>query len=45
MSAANRHIRGYTGGIVEVPTLVCYRFGAAAREADGVVVERRQALD
>jgi hypothetical protein len=30
---------------VEVLTLVCYWSGAAAREADGVVIERRQAPD
>jgi hypothetical protein len=30
---------------VEVLTLVCYRFGAAAMEADGVAIERRQAPD
>jgi hypothetical protein len=30
---------------VEVLMLVCYWFGAAAREADGVAVERRQAPD
>jgi hypothetical protein len=30
---------------VEVLTLVCYRFHAAAPEADGVTVERRQASD
>jgi hypothetical protein len=36
---------GYTGRIVEVLSLVCYRFGAAAHEADGVTVERRQAPD
>jgi hypothetical protein len=30
---------------VEVLTLVCYRFAAAASEADGVTNERRQALD
>jgi hypothetical protein len=30
---------------VEVLTLVCYRFGAVASEADGVANERRQAPD
>jgi hypothetical protein len=30
---------------VEVLTLVFYRFGAAAREAVGVAIERRQAPD
>jgi hypothetical protein len=45
MSAADRHMGGYTGPIVEVLTLVCYRFSAVAREADGVTVERRQASD
>jgi hypothetical protein len=30
---------------VEVRTLVFYRFCAAAREADGVTVERRQVPD
>ena len=43
--AANRHVGGYTGQIVEVPTLVCYRFSAAALEVDGVTIERRQAPD
>jgi hypothetical protein len=30
---------------VEVLTLVCYWFSVAAREADGVATERRQAPD
>jgi hypothetical protein len=30
---------------VEVLTLVCYRFSAAAAQADGVASERRQAPD
>jgi len=38
-------VGGYTGQIVEVPTLVCYRFSAAALEVDGVTIERRQAPD
>ena len=31
--------------VMEVLTLVCYRFSAVARWADGVVHERRQAPD
>ena len=42
---ANRHLDGYTGRVMEVLTLVCYRFSAAAGEADGVTAERRQAPD
>ena len=30
---------------MEVQTLVCYRVSAVAREADGVIAERRQASD
>jgi len=30
---------------MEVLTLVCYRFSAVARRADGVADERRQAPD
>jgi hypothetical protein len=45
MSPVNRQMDGYTGCIVEVLTLVCYRFSAAARGADGVAAERSQAPD